>query len=69
MAVKYFCDDCGEELGNWDNIAYQLDNTGHVYCHKCVNKHANVEKPYSWSSVDAKEKIERWKFLKQQVKE
>jgi DNA-directed RNA polymerase subunit RPC12/RpoP len=67
--VKYFCDDCGAELTEYDNIAHQLDMTGHVYCHECIEKHSDLYKPVSWTSVTTKDKIERWKSLKQHVRE
>jgi hypothetical protein len=43
--IKYFCDDCGAELSEHDNIAGQLDMTGHVYCSKCRKKRAYLFKP------------------------
>jgi DNA-directed RNA polymerase subunit RPC12/RpoP len=43
--IKYFCDDCGAALGEHDNIAGQLDMTGHVYCHECRKKRADLYKP------------------------
>jgi hypothetical protein len=48
--VKYFCDDCGSELTEYDSIAHQLDMTGHVYCHGCIDKRADFDKPKYWTS-------------------
>lgn len=53
--VKYFCDDCGSELTEYDSIAHQLDMTGHVYCHGCIDKHKDLYKPVSWTSVPTKD--------------
>jgi hypothetical protein len=39
MGYKYCCDDCGKVLEAFDNIAEQLDLTGHAYCYKCYPKH------------------------------
>ena len=46
--IKYVCDDCGAELGEYDNIAGQLDMTNHTYCHKCLQEHADLYKSTSW---------------------
>jgi len=47
--IKYFCDDCGAELGEHDNIASQLDMTGHVYCNKCREKRKDLYKPFVYA--------------------
>jgi hypothetical protein len=47
--IKYCCDDCGAELGRWDNIAGQLDMTNHTYCHKCIRNHKDLYKSVVYS--------------------
>jgi DNA-directed RNA polymerase subunit RPC12/RpoP len=54
MAIKYICDDCGAELGEFDNIASQLDMTGHVYCSTCYPKHKEEREPRVYSYVNKK---------------
>ena len=43
MGNKYCCDDCGKELGEYDNIANQLDMTGKAYCGICLPKHLSSD--------------------------
>lgn len=53
--IKYVCDGCGAELGEYDNIAGQLDMTNHTYCHKCLREHADLYK--SWSLPRYEKKV------------
>jgi len=43
MGFKYHCDDCGIELGEFDNVANQLDIKGKAYCGRCKEKHVQKE--------------------------
>jgi uncharacterized CHY-type Zn-finger protein len=54
--VKYFCDDCGEELSEKDSIAIQLDMTNHVYCYKCRKKRSQKETK-TWKSTKAENRL------------
>jgi hypothetical protein len=67
--VKYFCDDCGAELNEYDNIANQLGTTNHVYCCKCIKKHTNLYNSVSWTSTTSKDKVEKYEALKQHIKD
>lgn len=54
MGYKYCCDDCGAELGKSDNVASQLDMTGHAYCCKCYPNYEKEREPkvYKYTNED-----------------
>jgi hypothetical protein len=65
--IKYICDDCQAELGEYDYIASQLDMTGHTYCRKCLPNHAN-HMPYSWHSMATEKKKAPYVIPRPEVK-
>jgi len=58
MGYKYCCDQCGKQLGEYDDVANQLDMTGKAYCHECLSKKPKTKrKPTQYVLVTK----ERWR--------